>query len=103
MMSTLPLVHCWIMLHLCWEAERTCTQGVEATLYAALMSISNASSGVAELLGAALSKMLGITAHEFANMTWLVLICTLSSLLPLPFLRLVPDINEHTLVSTTEH
>ena len=78
-------------------------QGVEATLYAALMSISNASGGVSELLGAALSKVLGITAHQFRNMTWLVLICTLSSLLPLPFLRLVPDINEHTALSTVEH
>ena len=79
------------------------TQGVEATLYAAMMSISNASGGISELLGAALSKLLGITAHEFANMTWLVLICTLSSLLPLPFLRLVPDISEHTLIPTVEH
>lgn len=78
-------------------------QGVEATLYAALMSISNASGGVSELLGAALSKMMGITAHEFANMSWLVLICTLSNLLPLPFLKLVPNINEHIPVSTVEH
>ena len=78
-------------------------QGVEATLYAALMSISNASGGVSELLGAALSKMLGITAHDFANMTWLVLICTLSNLLPLPFLRLVPDISEHTVIPSVEH
>ena len=76
---------------------------MEATLYAALMSISNASGGVSELLGASLSKLLGITAHEFANMAWLVLICTLSSLLPLPFLRLVPDISEHTAIPTTEH
>ena len=67
------------------------------------MSISNASGGVSELLGAALSKILGITAHEFASMAWLVLICTVSGLLPLPFLRLVPDISEHSAVSTIEH
>ena len=76
---------------------------MEATLYAALMSISNASGGVSELLGAALSKILGITAHEFAGMAWLVLICTVSGLLPLPFLKLVPDISEHSAVSTIEH
>ncbi|CAK0783008.1 hypothetical protein CVIRNUC_006203 [Coccomyxa viridis] len=84
-------------------AAKVCPEGVEATLYAALMSISNASGGVSELLGAALSKILGITAHEFAGMAWLVLICTVSGLLPLPFLRLVPDINEHSAVSTVEH
>ena len=76
---------------------------MEATLYAALMSISNASGGVSELLGAALSKILGITAHDFANIAWLVLICTVSAVLPLPFLRLVPDISEHSAVSTNEH
>ena len=78
-------------------------QGVEATLYAALMSIANASASVSELLGGALSKIMGITAHDFKNMAWLVLVCTLSSLLPLPFLGLVPDINEHAPVSTVEH
>ena len=85
------------------KASHTSVQGVEATLYAALMSIANASGSVSELLGAALSKIMGITAHDFKNMAWLVLVCTLSSLLPLPFLGLVPDINEHTHVSTVEH
>ena len=78
-------------------------QAIEATLYATLMSISNASGGVSEVLGAALSKILGITAHQFGNMSWLVLICTLSNLLSLPFLNLVPDINEHTALSSIEH
>lgn len=85
------------------KLSHTPVQGVEATLYAALMSIANASGSVSELLGAALSKVMGITAHDFKNMAWLVLVCTLSSLLPLPFLGLVPDINEHTPVSTVEH
>jgi len=67
------------------------------------MSISNASGGVSEVLGAALSKILGITAHQFGNMSWLVLICTVSNLLSLPFLNLVPDINEHTALSSIEH
>jgi hypothetical protein len=75
---------------------------VEATLYAALMSISNAAGGAGELLGAALTKMLGITAHEFGNMSWLVLVCTLCGFLPLPFLRLIPDTQKHTPLPTED-
>ena len=85
------------------NGDDTSLQAIEATLYATLMSISNASGGVSEVLGAALSKILGITAHQFGNMSWLVLICTVSNLLPLPFLNLVPDINEHTALSSIEH
>lgn len=66
-------------------------QGVEATLYAALMSISNAASGAGEVLGAGLTQLLGITAQEFGNMPWLVFLCTVSALFPIPFLRLIQD------------
>lgn len=77
-------------------------QGVEATLYAALMSVSNAAGGAGDVFGAALTKLLGITAHEFGNMSWLVLICTLCGFLPLPFLRLIPDNEKHAPLPTEE-
>ncbi len=77
-------------------------QGVEATLYAALMSLSNAASGTGEVLGAALTALLGVTAHQFRNMSWLVLICTLCGFLPLPFLRLIPDNEKHAPLPTEE-
>ena len=48
-------------------------QGVEATLYAALMSVANASYNTGELLGALVTQLLGITAPCFTNMPWLIL------------------------------
>ncbi|BDA45897.1 Folate-biopterin transporter 1, chloroplastic [Coccomyxa sp. Obi] len=83
-------------------AARVCPEGVEATLYAALMSVSNAASGAGDVFGAALTKLLGITAHEFSNMSWLVLVCTLCGFLPLPFLRLIPDNEKHAPLPTEE-
>ena len=65
-------------------------QGVEATLYSALMSIANAAGGLASLLGAGLTWALGITATQFEALPALVGICALSGLLPLPLLRFVP-------------
>ena len=64
-------------------------QGVEATLYAALMSVANASYSTGELLGALATQLLGITATVFTNMLWLVLISAVCGLLPLPFLRFI--------------
>ncbi|CAL8470505.1 g10047 [Coccomyxa elongata] len=81
-------------------AARVCPEGVEATLYAALMSVSNAAGGAGDVFGAALTKLLGITAHKFSNMSWLVLVCTLCGFLPLPFLRLIPDNEKHALLPT---
>ncbi|KAK9903962.1 hypothetical protein WJX75_001434 [Coccomyxa subellipsoidea] len=45
-------------------AARVCPEGVEATLYAALMSISNAAGGAGELLGAALTKIYVIAERK---------------------------------------
>lgn len=75
---------------------------MEATLYAALMSVANAAAGTGDVLGAALTKLLGITAHEFSGMPWLVLLCTLCSFLPLPFLRLIPVTEGHAPLPTSD-
>ena len=68
-------------------------QGVEATLFATLMSILNGGGFTGAALGSGLTGWLGVTAENFDNLAILVTICTLSSLLPLPLLRLVPDGN----------
>lgn len=65
-------------------------QGVEATLYSALMSISNAAGGVGDLLGAGLTWVLGITATQFDRLPVLVALCAVGGLLPLPLLHFVP-------------
>ena len=63
-------------------AARVCPAGVEATLFAALMSVFNAGV-VSGALGAALTSALGVTSENFDNLFWLVLVCNLSSLAPL--------------------
>jgi BT1 family len=65
-------------------------QGVEATLYAALMSISNAGTGAGDLTGAALTRAFGITGQSFTNLPWLVFTAAIVGLVQLPFILLVP-------------
>uniref|UniRef100_A0A061SCU3 Folate-biopterin transporter chloroplastic-like n=2 Tax=Tetraselmis sp. GSL018 TaxID=582737 RepID=A0A061SCU3_9CHLO len=72
-------------------ATRICPEGVEATLYAALMSVLNAGSLSGQAFGAGLTKALGITSDDFSNLAPLIVVCCASSLLPLPFLRLLPS------------
>lgn len=68
---------------------RVCPQGIEAALYALLMSVSNLGSGAAGLSAAGLIAWLGITATNF-SMLWLLLLLlilpNLLSLLTLPYL-----------------
>ena len=68
-------------------------QGVEATLFATLMSILNAGSFAGNTLGSVLTGLFGVTATNFDSLAPLVALCTLSSLAPLPLLRLVPNTN----------
>ncbi|KAM1301454.1 hypothetical protein ACFX2H_012490 [Malus domestica] len=71
-------------------AARLCPEGVEATLFATLMSISNAGSVLGGLMGAGLTQLLGVTKDQYDNLSLLIIICNLSSLLPLPLLGLLP-------------
>ncbi|KAL9237634.1 hypothetical protein vseg_012160 [Gypsophila vaccaria] len=71
-------------------AAKLCPEGVEATLFATLMSISNAGSVVGGLMGAGLTQVFGVTRDRFDNLAALIILCNLSSLLPLPLLSLLP-------------
>lgn len=52
----------------------------------------NAGGFSSGFLGAGLTKALGVTSQNYDNLALLVLICNLSSLLPLPLLwRMVPS------------
>lgn len=72
-------------------AARLCPPGIEATLFALLMSISNLANLVSHELGALLTHWLGITEHNFDRLWLLVLITNLSTLLPLPLLNWLPQ------------
>ena len=71
--------------------RRAPAQGVEATLFAALMSILNGGSATGSFLGSLLTRVMGVTSTDFGALAPLLLICNLSSLLPLALLQLVPD------------
>ncbi|KAK3149073.1 hypothetical protein QOZ80_3AG0212620 [Eleusine coracana subsp. coracana] len=72
-------------------AAKLCPPGVEATLFATLMSISNAGGVAGGLVGAGLTQLLGVTREDFGNLALLIAVSNLSSLLPLPLLNLLPD------------
>lgn len=71
-------------------SARLCPPGVEASLFALLMSVSNFAGVVSNELGAGLMYLMGITESNFDNLPLLVVITNLSTLLPLPFLNWLP-------------
>lgn len=74
-------------------AASLCPPGVEGTLFASLMSIYNFSGTIGSELGAVLTSFLNVTDTNFDNLTLLVLICSFTSLLPLPFIGLLDKVN----------
>jgi folate/biopterin transporter len=75
-------------------AARLCPKGVEATLFALLMSVVNVSGVLSHELGALLTYWLGVTETNFDKLWLLVLITNLSTLLPLPLLNWLPSAGE---------
>jgi folate/biopterin transporter len=71
-------------------AARLCPPGVEATLFALLMSVSNLASISSYQLGAVLMRWFDITQNNFDSLWLLVVIANVSTLLPLPFLNWLP-------------
>ncbi|MDH6060962.1 folate/biopterin family MFS transporter [Chrysosporum bergii ANA360D] len=71
-------------------AARLCPPGIEATLFALLMSVSNLAGILSYQFGGILMRWLGITENNFDLMWLLVIITNLSTLLPLPFINWLP-------------
>ncbi|MGB3636808.1 MAG: folate/biopterin family MFS transporter [Rivularia sp. (in: cyanobacteria)] len=77
-------------------AARICPPGVEATLFALLMSVINLAGLVSHETGAALMHYLRVTETNFDKLWLLVTITNLSTLLPLPFINWLPAAGEET-------
>ena len=71
-------------------SARICPPGVEATLFALLMSVLNLAGLLSHELGAVLTHWLGVTETNFDNLWLLVTLTNFSTLLPLPLLFLLP-------------
>jgi hypothetical protein len=72
-------------------AARLCPAGIEATMFALLMSVLNLAGLVSHEAGALMMHGLGITESQFQNLWVLVVITNLSTLLPLPLLHWLPE------------
>ncbi|MGB7413628.1 MAG: folate/biopterin family MFS transporter [Thermosynechococcaceae cyanobacterium] len=72
-------------------AARLCPPGIEATMFALLMSILNLGGLLSHESGALLMHQLGVTESNFQNLWLLVTITNLSTLLPLPLLHWLPQ------------
>lgn len=86
-------------------SARICPEGVEATLFATLMSINNASMSTSAALGSGLTAVLGVESGSLGRLPLLVSICTISRLLALPMLTLLPttlDIEAQSASSAVE-
>ncbi|MBD2035420.1 folate/biopterin family MFS transporter [Leptolyngbya sp. FACHB-321] len=75
-------------------AARLCPPGIEATLFALLMSIVNLAGLLSQESGALLMHWLGVSENNFSNLALLIVITNLSALLPLPFLGWLPSADE---------
>lgn len=70
-----------------------CPIGVEGSLYALLMSITNIGGVVSEEWGSLLTSMFGITGTNFVNLWKLILLCNAFDLLPMMGLGLLKTAN----------
>ncbi|NEP12387.1 MAG: folate/biopterin family MFS transporter [Symploca sp. SIO2C1] len=84
-------------------SARLCPKGIEATLFALLMSIWNLSGLLSHELGALLTHWLGVTETNFDRLWLLLLITNTSSLLPLPFLGWLPANDPQTEIQPQEN
>lgn len=73
-------------------AARLCPPGVEAVLFATLMSINNGAGALGTEIGALLTKALGVTETNFDNLGLLTVICNISSLYPLFFIGFLDEV-----------
>jgi folate/biopterin transporter len=72
-------------------AARLCPPGVEATLFAMLMSVLNLAGLVSQEGGALLTHVLGVNEHNFDKLWLLVTITNLGGIVPLIFLGWLPS------------
>jgi folate/biopterin transporter len=81
-------------------AAQLCPKGIEATMFATLMALSNLAGVLSHESGAILMHWMGITDSNFQRLWLLILVTNLSTLLPLPLLHWLPDNRESDLLRT---
>lgn len=85
----LTLVSQFITMPMVVLGARLCPVGIEGTLYALLMSISNIGGVVSSEWGSLLTNMFGVTGTQFQNLWKLMLLCHGLDLIPIVSLGLL--------------
>lgn len=78
-------------------AARLCPPGVEATLFALLMSVNNLAGILSYQFGALLTHWFGVTESNFDHLWLLVVVTNLSTLLPLPLINWLPETHSQSI------
>ncbi|MEL7035980.1 MAG: folate/biopterin family MFS transporter [Cyanobacteria bacterium J06592_8] len=69
---------------------RLCPPGIEATVFASLISVNNLAGLLSHEFGALLTHLLGVTEYQFDNLWLLIVVTNISTLLPLFFINWLP-------------
>ena len=80
-------------------AAHLCPPGIEGTLFAFLMSVSNFGTHSGQWIGALLLRFLGVSRGDYSRLWLAVAIRTVMRLLPIRFLKLVPEGNADTVLA----
>ena len=75
-------------------AARLCPPGIEAVLFATLMSINNGAGTLGTEIGALMTKWLGVTETNYDNLGLLTVLCNVSSLYPLLFIGWLDQVGD---------
>ena len=72
-------------------SAKLCPEGIEATLFALFTSVMNLSSASSVFFGGVLTEALGVSADDYSLMWVLMLVRSLTKLIPLVFINLLPS------------
>jgi hypothetical protein len=81
---------------------KLCPQGIEGTLFALLMSISNFSISVSEFWGALICSWLSIKKDAYENLWLAVLIRSCLKIIPIFFLFLIPTSDPQEIIDNLD-
>ncbi len=88
----LTLISQFITMPMVVLGAQICPVGVEGTLYALLMSITNFGGVISSEWGSLFTNMFGVTSTDFTNLWKLLLLCNLSDIIPIASLGLLKGI-----------
>lgn len=88
----LTLISQFITMPMVVLGAQICPVGVEGTLYALLMSITNFGGVISSEWGSLFTNMFGVTSTNFTNLWKLLLLCNMMDLIPIASLGLLRGI-----------